>query len=148
MTSWNLATAPSSGGGATFDKNDALDHLIIFGGPLEGRDMDTVHGPARAVHCEFVLDVDALRLYGDVLIFGAALAPRLEEAGTDLVIGRLGKGLAKPGKSAAWILDDATEGDIAEASALLDKVAVKAPSGRFIIDSDALEAEAAKLGDF
>ena len=67
---------------------------------------------AAAVHVDHVVCVDDREVWADLLVFGAALVPRLDGCDADVVVGRLGQGLAKAGRSAPWTLDDPTDDDL------------------------------------
>ena len=83
--------------------------------------MQTAFGTANAVRADvFVLDgPGAPEEYLDTLIFPKVLAGQVRSnAGTgQLNLGRLGKGNAKPGQSAPWMLAAATDEDRKVASA-------------------------------
>ncbi|MFD7157929.1 hypothetical protein ACFV9C_25230 [Kribbella sp. NPDC059898] len=50
--------------------------------------------------------------YPDALVFPRVLQGQLKPRTGQLVVGRLGKGAAKPGQSAPWKLDKASKADI------------------------------------
>lgn len=80
------------------------------------RDIQTMHGLTDAVACDVaVLDGDHKGdEYVDTLIFPKLLVAQLLPAvGSDdpAVLARLGQGIAKPGKSAPWVLNTATADD-------------------------------------
>ena len=82
--------------------------------------IQTVHGIADAISVN-LLDVDSGERHNDVLFFNVALKNALKPKIGQKVLARIGKGVAKPGKSAPWILNDASgeEGAIARAQAAL-----------------------------
>lgn len=101
--------------------------------PTEHREgITTAFGPADAVVADIaVLDgaQPGQEEYG-VLVFQKALQGQLRpKIGTDrYVLGRLGRGVAKPGQSAPWILAEPTEQDKNAARAHLNKaVAAQQP---------------------
>lgn len=53
--------------------------------------------------------------YAECLIFPKLLASQLKGQVGRKVVGRLSQGVAKPGQSAPWLLDEATADDIAKA---------------------------------
>ena len=57
--------------------------------------------------------------YIDTLIFPRVLQSPLKSRVGQIVLGRLGQGVAKPGQSAPWTLDAASEADKATAGAFL-----------------------------
>lgn len=74
----------------------------------------TVHGDTDAIRCNIaVLDGDDKgEVYSDVLVFPRRLVSQLKHhVKGDKVLGRLGQGEAKPGMSAPWVLNSATDAD-------------------------------------
>ena len=100
---------------------DLAGKLLIIE-PVEYKTgIDTVHGKAEAVEVN-VVDLDNNNAKHDSLLwFNVALRNALKTKIGQKVLARVGQGAAKPGKSAPWILIDAT-GDpaaIAKANAYL-----------------------------
>ena len=93
---------------------DLANHLLIIE-PVEYKTgIDTVHGKAEAVEVN-VVDLDNGNAKHDNLLwFNVALRNALKTKIGHKVLARIGQGSAKPGKSAPWILLDAT----ADASAV------------------------------
>lgn len=112
---------PSEGGSVKVA--DLAGHLLIIE-PLEYKaDIQTVHGPTDAVAVN-VTDLDANNnRHENVLFFNVALKNALRNKIGQKVLARIGQGTAKPGKSAPWILLDATgnQADIARANAYLSQ---------------------------
>ena len=110
---------------------DLANHLLIIE-PVEYKTgIDTVHGKAEAVEVN-VVDLDNNNAKHDSLLwFNVALRNSLKTKIGQKVLARVGQGAAKPGKSAPWILIDAT-GDataIAKANAYLTSAsAVASPA--------------------
>ena len=103
---------PASGAsGDRFVPADHLGKLVAFYGL--GKDtVQTEFGEATVATVEVavVLDADGgPEPYSDILVFGAALAPALYKKAPGPVLGVIGKGEAKPGRSAPWILLAADE---------------------------------------
>jgi hypothetical protein len=73
----------------------------------------TVHGDTAAVRADvIVLDgSEAGTAYNDTLIFPKVLQSQVKGNVGGMVLGRLGQGVAKPGQSAPWTIDAATEAD-------------------------------------
>ena len=67
----------------------------------------TIHGDAEAVEVSLV-NLDTNKSYDSVLFFNVALRSALKQKIGQKVLARIGQGTAKPGKSAPWILLDAT----------------------------------------
>lgn len=59
----------------------------------------------------------------DTLIFPKMLQAQLKSRVGQLVLGRLNRGVAKPGQSAPWVLDPATDADKATADAFVRRAA-------------------------
>jgi len=100
---------------------DLANHLLIIE-PVEYKTgIDTVHGKAEAVEVN-IIDLDnGNATHESLLWFNVALRNALKTKIGQKVLARIGQGTAKPGKSAPWILIDAT-GDasaVAKANAYL-----------------------------
>jgi hypothetical protein len=72
---FNLSS-PATSGGPNFPKNEHLDHLILFLGPIERRELETSFGPGTAAHVPTLICTDCIESWADQLVFGAALEPR------------------------------------------------------------------------
>jgi hypothetical protein len=99
---------------------DLNGHLLILE-PLEYKTgIQTVHGDADAIEVR-INDLDTGFNHDSVLFFNVALKNALKTKIGQKVLARIGQGTAKPGKSAPWILVDAT-GDadaVAKANAFI-----------------------------
>lgn len=106
---------------------DLANHLLIIE-PVEYKTgIATVHGDAEAIEVN-VVDLDTNKEHAGLLWFNVALRNALKTKTGQKVLARIGQGQAKPGKSAPWILIDAT-GDaaaIAKANSYLSTAAPKA----------------------
>ena len=89
----------------------------------------TVHGDAEAVEVTLV-NLDTNKTYDSVLFFNVALRNSLKQKIGQKVLARIGQGTAKPGKSAPWILLDATTdaAALAKANAYLGAAPASAPA--------------------
>ena len=99
---------------------DLANHLLIIT-PIEYKTgIQTVHGIAEAVEVN-VYDLDTNTEHNSLLWFNVALRNALKTKLNQKVLARIGQGPAKPGKSAPWILLDATSdaAAIARANAYL-----------------------------
>ena len=99
---------------------DLANHLLIIT-PVEYKTgIQTVHGIAEAVEVN-VYDLDTNTSHNSLLWFNIALRNALKTKLNQKVLARIGQGPAKPGKSAPWILLDATSdaAAIAKANAYL-----------------------------
>lgn len=97
---------------------DLQGQLLIFK-PIEYRSgIETVNGPADAISCD-IINLDTNQEYSDVLFFNIAIRNALRPLIGQRVLGRIQQGVAKPGKTAPWIIVDASadQAAIAKASA-------------------------------
>lgn len=106
--------------------NGSLLHITV--GEVK-RGIQTSMGTSDAVSCDVaVLDgTHKGSTFEDVLLFPKVLVGQLSPAaGSDdpVVVGRLGKGDAKPGKSAPWVLLNPTDADL-ETAAKYEQFAAK-----------------------
>jgi hypothetical protein len=109
---------------------DLNGHLLILE-PIEYKTgIPTVHGDADAIEVR-INDLDTGFNHDSVLFFNVALKNALKNKIGQKVLARIGQGTAKPGKSAPWILVDAT-GDadaVAKANAFIANGSVTANAG-------------------
>lgn len=105
---------------------DLANHLLIIT-PVEYKTgIQTVHGIAEAVEVN-VYDLDTNTAHNSLLWFNVALRNALKTKLNQKVLARIGQGPAKPGKSAPWILLDATSDATAIAKANAYLAATPAP---------------------
>jgi hypothetical protein len=111
----------------------------------------TVHGDADAIEVR-INDLDTGHTHDSVLFFNVALKNALKTKIGQKVLARIGQGAAKPGKSAPWILVDAT-GDadaVAKANAFIAGGGGSAPAPAATasanINDPAVQALLAQLG--
>ena len=119
-----MFTAPAAGGGSDVRPADLEGHLLIVE-PLEYcESIPTSMGDKDAVRVT-LHDVTDSATFNDVLWFPKVLVGSLKGRIGQKVLGVLGKGTAKPGQSAPWILIDAsTEADaVTAATAYLNSIA-------------------------
>jgi hypothetical protein len=106
---------PAAGNGDAFKPAEHRGALLLITNIRQEMDVVTEFGTANPIACNVaVLDGDHKGdTFTDTFLFGVALINKLKTfAGTDTkVLARLGQGDAKPGRSAPWILDPATEDD-------------------------------------
>jgi hypothetical protein len=128
---------------------DLANHLLIIS-PVEYKTgIPTVHGEAEAIEVN-VIDLDTNKEHSSLLWFNVALRNALKSKTGQKVLARIGQGTAKPGKSAPWILIDAT-GDasaVAKANAYLGAATAKpapAPAPAAPIDPNNLSPEVMAL---
>ena len=75
-----------------------------------------MNGPADAISCDLI-NLETGEEHSDVLFFNIALRSALRPLIGQKVLGRIKQGIAKPGKTAPWILEDASQDPIALAKA-------------------------------
>ena len=111
---------------------DLANHLLIITPTEYKTGIQTIHGLAEAVEVN-VVDLDTNKEHGSLLWFNVGLRNSLKSKIGQKVLARIGQGAAKPGKSAPWILVDATAdaSAVAKANAYLSatpQVATPAPA--------------------
>ena len=94
-------------GGAGVKPADIEGHLLVIEPQEVIIEMQTSMGAADAVRCT-VHDLTDQETSSDVLFFSRALVSSLRNRIGQRVLGTMGKGTAKPGQSAPWIIEDAT----------------------------------------
>lgn len=95
---------------------DLNGHLLLVT-PLEFKEsITTAFGDSSAIAVDLV-DLDTNEEFHDVLFFGRGLIANLKSNIGAQVLGRMGQGIARPGQSAPWILEAATDADTAKAVA-------------------------------
>lgn len=119
MTGFAAPSAPSGG----LDFKALHGSLLLIDVLAVEEHVPTVHtkpgekSPAVRANVT-VLDGDqANQTFDDTLIFPKILQSQVRAKVGEKVLGRLGQGTAKPGQSAPWQLDPATEPDVAKAEA-------------------------------
>jgi hypothetical protein len=121
--------APASQEGASVKPADLQGHLLIIK-PVEYKTgIQTSLGEAEAIEVD-VIDLDTSEEHTSVLFFNVALRSALKPNIGKQVLARIGQGVAKPGKSAPWILINAadTPADVEKATAYLAGEIVKGAS--------------------
>ena len=124
-----MFTAPTQGGGDSVKVADLAGKLLIITPTEHKREITTVHGVTDAVEVNIV-DLDGNDTHNSVLFFNIALKNALKDKIGQKVLARIGQGSAKAGKSAPWILIDATGNpdDLAKANAFIGGGNAKAPA--------------------
>jgi hypothetical protein len=100
-------------GGDRLDLDELKGSLLLFSVHEQMPEMQTSFGTSTPIRADLaVLDGEHKgRTYTDTLIFPKVLQGNLRGSIGEMVIGRLGKGQAKAGQSAPWILEAATDAD-------------------------------------
>lgn len=149
----SMFVSPSAANGDSIKPADVEGHLLVVE-PIEYIAlMATSFGDTDAVRIN-VHDINAQATYESVLWFSGGLVGSLKGRVGQKVLGTMGKGTAKPGMSAPWILQDASGNDKAVAAATayltgqvaaqLTEPAAPAPSAKPTMS--ALDAALANLG--
>lgn len=108
--------ATPSTGSDSVKPADLLGHLLLVT-PLEFKEsITTAFGESSAIAVDLV-DLDTTEVYNDVLFFGRGLIANLKSNIGAQVLGRMAQGIARPGQSAPWILESATDTDTQKAVA-------------------------------
>lgn len=112
-------------GGDRIHWDDVNGALLLFTVHSVERGIETTFGDADAVKCDVAaLDGDHKgQTWDGALVFPRVLQSQLSGKVGGKVLGRLGKGTAKPGQSPPWTLEDPTEDDKAIARKYLAHVA-------------------------
>lgn len=141
-------SAPSTSNTESVKVADLNGHLLIIEPTEYKTGIQTVHGDADAIEVR-INDLDTGLNHDSVLFFNVALKSALRNKIGQKVLAKIGQGTAKPGKSAPWILVDAT-GDadaVAKANAFIagaTAAPVAAPAAS--INDPAVQALLAQLG--
>jgi hypothetical protein len=116
--------------GDSFRASDHQDKLVIFMG-ITKEETETDFGPATVAACSLIVVLDGddgPQPFSDGWVFGKGLAPTLYRNPSDVVVGVVGKGEAKPGKNAPWKLLDPTEEQLEATRAWYLKMIVRSGS--------------------
>lgn len=100
-----------SQGGDRLPLDDVNGSLLLFTVKSVEKDIQTTFGVSDAVKADVAV-LDGIRkaeVFTDTLVFPRVLRSALSPHVGAMVIGRLGKGTAKPGQSPPWILDAASD---------------------------------------
>lgn len=103
-------------------KWEYLNGALLIVEPISVEDgIKTVHGETSAIKAN-VSVVDGAQsgaVYAETLIFPKVLQSAVRGSLGGMVLGRLGKGTAKPGQSAPWVLEEFNDSDAKAAEAFL-----------------------------
>jgi hypothetical protein len=143
-------TSPASSGGDSVKPADLQGHLLIIK-PVEYKTgIQTSLGEAEAIEVDLV-DLDTNTEHTSVLFFNVALRSALKSNIGKSVLARIGQGVAKPGKSAPWILIDETGNPDSVAKALahigvgISAPSTSAPAANTVVDGVEVTPEIAML---
>lgn len=99
--------APSQGGGS-LKAADVEGHVLVVEPSEYVASIATSFGEKDAIRVS-VHDITTSETHNDVLLFGSALISSLKGQIGKRVLGVMGKGTAKAGQSAPWVLIDASQ---------------------------------------
>lgn len=124
---------------------DLQGHLLVISPKDYRENISTVNGDADAISVDLI-DLDSGQAHNDVLFFNIALRNALRPKIGQRVLARIQQGIAKPGKTAPWILVDATgdAADVAKAQAAVAK-GPQAPAAGAVVEAGAVPPEVAAL---
>lgn len=126
--------APATGDGWRFESDENIGRLFILT-PLREEDFTSEEWGTSKIVVADIVEVNERKLAKSVehpgsFVFGGWTKGSLRGfIGERRVLARLGKGKAEGKKSAAWLLEDATDEDIAIGKAYLASVDPFAPKG-------------------
>lgn len=139
-----MTFAAPSNANETVKVADLAGHLLIIT-PVEYKTgIPTVHGDAEAIEVN-IIDLDTNKEHSSLLWFNVALRNALKSKVGQKVLAKIGQGTAKPGKSAPWILIDATSDAAALAKANAYLGATPKPAAAPVADAGAITPEVAAL---
>lgn len=146
-----IGRTKQGGGGSGYKRDDHLDHLTLFINNESRPATPTRNGPSDAVFSEYVVCLslahEYVPVYRDHLTFGTVVVPTIVEVEAPIAIGVYGRGDATAGKSAAWLLFDASDEDEKRAEEWVERYTSRLPSGRVVVDIDAVPQPPAPSGD-
>ena len=99
--------APTQGGGS-LKAADVEGHVLVVEPSEYVASIATSFGEKDAIRVT-VHDITTSETHNDVLLFGSALISALKGQIGNRVLGVMGKGTAKAGQSAPWVLIDASQ---------------------------------------
>jgi len=126
---------PVTSSGDNFKAEAYEGKLVLFMGHQK-MNVDTVHGEATIAECQLVACPEAGEVVSDVWVFGMSLAPSVYKSPAPVVVGIIGRGTAKPGKSAPWQLQEASEAQTEKARKWYTDNIVRSESGQFFFKPD------------
>ena len=103
----SMFSAPTLGGGDKLPVADINGHFVIVHVTSYEENITTVNGPANAVRVN-VADLSTGTHHLDVMWFPKVIVGSLRGQIGKTILAKVAQGVAQPGKSAPWILEDAT----------------------------------------
>jgi len=101
-------SAPATGGGDKLAVAAINQHYVVIFVKSYEENITTAHGPANAVRVN-VADLTTGTHHLDVLWFPKVIVGSLRSQVGSMVLAKIAQGDPQPGKSAPWILEDATQ---------------------------------------
>lgn len=120
MSSELVSAAPPSGG---IDFEELKGKLLVIEPLSVETGVKTSFGDKTAVkaHVHVIVGPGESEDYEEALLFPTLLVSQTKNQVGQKVVGRLGQGTAKPGQKPPWLLEEATEDDLAKAREWLVK---------------------------
>jgi hypothetical protein len=103
-----MFSAPATGGGDKLPVSEVNNHYVLIYVKSFDQDVPTAHGPADAVRVN-VADLTTGTHHLDVLWFPKVIVGSLRNQVGSMVLAKVAQGVPQPGKSAPWVLEDATQ---------------------------------------
>lgn len=115
---------PSAPGGDKLPLAELSNALLVIEVAEALRDVPTAYGDSDPVRCTVhaIDGVHANKTFDDTLVFPKVLASQLRDKVGQIVVGRLGQGVAKPGQSAPWTLNSVSAADKETAAAAYQRL--------------------------
>jgi hypothetical protein len=112
--SFSTPAAPSAG----VDLDTLNGRLLLITVHSIETGINTTFGPKDAARCDIaILDgPDKGTEHSDTLLFPKVVVGQLRRSNGNPVLARMGQGVAKPGQKPPWLLEAATEADVATAT--------------------------------
>jgi hypothetical protein len=126
---------PATSSGDSFKARDFLGKLVLFMGH-EKRMVDTDNGEATVAECQLIAIPEAGEVLSDCWVFGMSLAPAIYKSPAPVVVGIIGQGEAKAGRSAPWQLHEASEEQTERARKWYTDNIVRSEAGQFFFKPD------------
>lgn len=137
MSDWQFGDP--SGAGDQWKAADHVGRLVAFVEP-ERKEVDTKFGASEATQCRYIVVLDGDEpgtVFDNPLVFGNISRDAYGMGEQKIVLGRVTVGTPKPGQSAPYILDPASDEDKALAGQWFQANAEVNPLGRVVIRSAA-----------
>ena len=121
FTEFETLESTGAGDGERIALRDLEGSVVVMVAKEYVAAIETANGTTDAVRVT-IHDISGQRTYADQLVFARVMVNGLKEKIGQQVLGVVGKGASKPGKSAPWVLNSATEAQATAASEYMAKV--------------------------